>query len=78
MDISLDNNADSSHTVKRNLDVLVVAPVAHACHVDAVRLVFLVSLNHVSILKSLIRQSVHTLCEYNVRAKRCCELATSL
>lgn len=43
VDISLDDNADASYAIKRNLDVLVIAPVAHACHVYTFCLVFLVS-----------------------------------
>jgi hypothetical protein len=43
VDVGFDNNADSSHTVERDFDVLVVAPVAHACHVDTLGLVFLVT-----------------------------------
>jgi hypothetical protein len=43
VDVGLHNDADASHAVKRNLDVLVLAPVAHAGHVDAVGVVFLVA-----------------------------------
>jgi hypothetical protein len=43
VDVGFDNNADSSHAIERDLDVLVVAPVAHACHVDTLGLVFLVT-----------------------------------
>lgn len=43
VDVSLDNDADTSHAVERDLDVFVVTPVAHAGHVDTVGLVFLVA-----------------------------------
>jgi hypothetical protein len=43
VDVCLHDDADSSYTVKRDLDVFVVAPVAHAGHVDAVGVVLLVA-----------------------------------
>jgi len=43
VDICLYDDADSSHAVKRNLDVFVFAPVAHAGHVDPVGVVLLVA-----------------------------------
>lgn len=43
MDIRFDDNIDTANAVKRDLDVFVVAPIAHASHIYAVRLVFLVT-----------------------------------
>ena len=43
MNVCFHNDADSSYTIERDLDVLVVAPVAHAGHVDAVGVVLLVA-----------------------------------
>ena len=45
MDIGLDDDVDTSNAVKRDLDVFVVAPIAHAGHIYAVCLVFLVTLD---------------------------------
>jgi hypothetical protein len=43
VNVGLHNDADSSYTIERDLDVFVVAPVAHAGHVDAVGVVLLVA-----------------------------------
>ena len=43
MDVGFDDDADASYSVEWDFNVFVVAPVAHAGHVDAVCVVLLVA-----------------------------------
>lgn len=43
MDVGLDEDVDAANAVERDLDVLVIPPVAHTGHIDAIGLVFLVA-----------------------------------
>lgn len=43
MDISFDKNVHATNSVKLDLDILVVAPVAHSSHVSAAGIVLLVA-----------------------------------
>lgn len=43
MDISLDENVDTSNAIKGNLDILIVAPITHLGHVSAAGDILLVS-----------------------------------
>lgn len=71
MDISLNDDVDASNAVEGDLDVLVVAPVAHAGHVDAFGLVLFVACMMSGIaLLSYNLLTAHTLSENNVRVER--------
>ena len=52
MDISLDHDIDATNSIKFYFLVLIFAPVAHGCHVDALSLVFLVSYKQLTISKA--------------------------
>lgn len=76
MYIRLDDDVHTANAVERDLNIFVVSPVAHACHVFPTSGVLLVACWLLAIgLIPYLRLFQRTLCQYNVLVQTRCELS---
>lgn len=54
MNISLDENVDTTDTIKFNLLILVLAPVSHLCHISAASVILSVSYKDVLVIAHIL------------------------